>query len=59
MFLYLEKLLLRFLKSNVLTKLLRVLLKLDFALYLLSVLGSMVYLACFLVLDDDEVVLYF
>ncbi len=42
-----------------LTKLLRVLLKLNLALYLLSVFGGVIYLACFLVLDDDEVVLYF
>lgn len=52
-------LLLRFLKSNMLTKLLRILLKLDLSLYLLSILGGVIYLACFLVLDDDEVVLYF
>lgn len=42
-----------------LTKFLRILLKLDLTLYLLSVLGGVVHLACFLVLDDDEVVLYF
>ncbi len=42
-----------------LAKLLRVLLELDLAFYLLSVLGGVVHLACFLVLDDDEVVLYF
>ncbi len=42
-----------------LTKFLRILLKLYLAFYLLTVLGSMVYLARFLILDDDEVVLYF
>ncbi len=42
-----------------LTKLLRVLLKLYLAFYLLAVLGGVVHLACLLILDDDEVVLYF
>lgn len=42
-----------------LTKFLRIFLKLNLALYLLTVLGSMIYLAGFLILDDDEMVLYF
>jgi lipid-A-disaccharide synthase-like uncharacterized protein len=42
-----------------LTKFLRIFLKLNLTFHLLSVLGGVIYLACFLILDDDEMVLYF
>lgn len=53
------KLLLRLFESDVLSKFLRVLLKLNLALNFLSILGGVVHLSGFFVFYDNEVVLYF